>query len=134
MEFPSNSSESPIPTFSAAFGGPEGLERLRTMSRPTTLASRPGISMHARGTSGSGSMDFGGLPARPNVAMTISRSVSTSSRSTIETPIDQPHLTHNDAQRLALARINTGDSQRSHSSQRSGSSGNRLQRQRWAIE
>ncbi|KZV92103.1 hypothetical protein EXIGLDRAFT_718701 [Exidia glandulosa HHB12029] len=136
VNFPSANGDSPVPTFSAAFGGPEGLERLRTMSRPSTLASRPGISMHARGGSTSGSMDFvGGLPQRPNVAVTISRSVSASSRSTVDTPIDQPYMTHNDAQRLALTRLNTGDSQRSYNSQTSGSSAsNRLQRQRWAIE
>lgn len=132
VNFPSSNGESPIPTFSAAFGGPEGLERLRTMSRPSTLASRPGISMHARGTSTSGSMDFVGLPTRPNIAVTVSRSVSSSSRSTISTPVDQPILAHNDTQRLALARINTSESQRSYSSQNSGSSATRVQR--WAIE
>lgn len=138
VQFPSTQ-ESPIPTFSAAFGGPEGLERLRSMQAPMSRPA-PGISMHARGGSNGGSMDFqGGLPTRPGAAVTITRSVSASSRSTIS-PTGQQPMTHNDG-RLGLARINTSDSQRSYRSQRSAvsqasaNSATRMNRQqRWQIE
>ncbi|EJD55308.1 hypothetical protein AURDEDRAFT_155545 [Auricularia subglabra TFB-10046 SS5] len=138
VQFPSTQ-ESPIPTFSAAFGGPEGLERLRSMQAPMSRPA-PGISMHARGGSNGGSMDFqSGLPSRPNAVVTITRSVSTSSRSTVS-PTGQQPMMHNDS-RLGLARINTSDSQRSYRSQRSAvsqasaNSATRMNRQqRWQIE
>lgn len=139
VQFPSEISPQPIPTFSEAFVGPDGLDRLRAMSRPAAR-SGPGIGMHARGTSTSGSMDFAsiGLPARPDALVTINRSASTASRSslsTVDTIRGQPMMNPTDP-RLGLARITTSDSQHSHSSQNSSnSSGSRLNKgQRWEID
>ncbi|KAH7104743.1 hypothetical protein BKA62DRAFT_741991 [Auriculariales sp. MPI-PUGE-AT-0066] len=139
VKFPSETSPHPVPTFSDAFVGPDGLDRLRAMSRPAAR-SGPGIGMHARGTSTSGSVDFfGGLPARPDAAVTITRSASTASRSTLssfESPTGQPVMNAFDPRMTSLTRINTSESYRSASSQNSGvSAGSRINRNhRWAID
>jgi hypothetical protein len=124
-DFPSM--EQPIPTFSDTFEGPQGLAKLRIMGLQGRPA--PGISMHTRGTSAGGSIDFAnGLPTRPSPAITLSRSISTDSRSYMESPGGQGVMTYADD---TLYRIDTSIS---GSSESQTSAASRLNRQRWMIE